>query len=327
MTSTGLAAYHAAVEIELAAAAAAGLSLDEYRYRLKAAEGDEPSSEEATLQQHADNAAALVRPPLQKGTQGSDRPALARKLHESRGLAGNEFIANQVRSGHFSASELREAGFKASEVRGFGFALKDMKRGGYKASELRASGVLASELKAAGFTARKLRKAGYTPKDLNKARFSGVEMREAGYDAVACKNGDFTAAELAVSFSCEELKGAFPLMALREAGYSAAELQATGFSLKQLHEVGFAWFECVPLPAPSTLPSRVRKLAAHHLPRPLTRCAMIRRSPHSAGSCSGAPLPSRSSQLSGSSRPRRTSAEPLKTCPTRCGTPATALQI
>lgn len=130
-----------------------------------------------------------------------------------------------------SVDVLREAGVSFEQLRIAGFDDADILKGQlpsdflksveYDASKLLRMGLALKDLVAAGLSALELRAAGFTVMELKQAGITSIqELRRAGFDL-------------------QKLKAGFDIYELHDAGFSFADLQASGVDDKSLLDAGF----------------------------------------------------------------------------------------
>lgn len=201
--------------------------------------------------------------------QAGCNPDALRRL-KSRGVSASAIR----RISGCSLSQLKAAGFNAQDLKAAGFSAAELKNAGFTPEQLRAGGFSARELLDAGFNSDDLAKAGYSPVEIQQGeanlppdvnagmikqagcdsgairrlRLAGVsaqQIREqAGCSATALKQGGFSDADLQnAGFTPEQIKGAqaaVPDSAIREAGCDPAKLRALynqGVSAKRIKDL------------------------------------------------------------------------------------------
>jgi len=169
-------------------------------------------------------------------------------------LRGAGFMPDELRSGGWTAQELR-AHFGVAELRAGGFAAAQMRRAGASAHELEKGGYGVAELRLGGYSAAELRAVGYTAEELAGAGFSVGELRAGGYGVGECFDcfstrelvrapGGWTLAECRArsAYALPALRGeGFLAQECLAAGFAPAELRVVaGFTLRELYEAGLS---------------------------------------------------------------------------------------
>lgn len=162
------------------------------------------------------------------------------------------FTAAQLRDAGFSAADLRKAGFTPSELKAAGYSARDLLNAGFTPAQLEAAGFTNGQIKAAeaelppGITADDVKKAGCNIDELKRERIAGVSatlIKEyAGCSARALKEAGFTDADLAnAGFTPQQIKAAGSGLSNAPAPISDEAVRAAGCDptkLKQLFKEG-----------------------------------------------------------------------------------------